>query len=185
MKVIETPLSGAKVIEPDVFGDHRGFFLESWNARRYAEHGLPGHFVQSNVSRSAKNVLRGLHFQQPQAQGKLVYVLEGAVFDVAVDIRHDSPTFGQWYGVTLSADNFRQFYVPEGFAHGFCVLSDSALFAYHCTTGYAPEYDAGICWNDPDIGIQWPIEQPVLSEKDKQLPRLTNISTHKLPTMRS
>ena len=184
MKVTETPLSGAKIIEPDVFGDHRGFFLESWNARRYAEHGLPERFVQSNLSRSKKNVLRGLHFQQPQAQGKLVYVLEGAVFDVAVDIRHGSPTFGQWHGVTLSADNFRQFYVPEGFAHGFCVLSDSALFAYHCTQAYAPQYDAGILWNDPDIGIQWPIEQPLLSEKDRQLPRLADISIDKLPAMR-
>lgn len=183
MKVIDTPLPGARIIEPKVFGDARGFFMESWNAQRYAEHGLPNHFVQSNVSRSAKNVLRGLHFQNPEPQGKLVYVLEGAVFDVAVDIRHGSPTFGQWHGVTLSADNFRQFYVPEGFAHGFCVLSDSALFAYHCTRVYAPQYDAGIHWNDPDIGIRWPVENPLLSEKDSQLPRLRDIQPHSLPEM--
>jgi len=181
VKVLDTPLPGAKIIEPKVFGDARGFFMESWNARRYGEHGLPTRFVQSNVSRSARNVLRGLHFQHPQAQGKLVYVLEGAVFDVAVDIRPDSPTFGQWHGVTLSADNFRQFYVPEGFAHGFCVLSDSALFAYHCTEFYAPEYDAGVLWNDPNIGIQWPVEHPLLSEKDSQLPRLRDIPAHQLP----
>ncbi len=127
--------------------------------------------------------MRGLHFQQPQPQGKLVYVLEGAVFDVAVDIRRGSPTFGQWHGVTLSADNFRQFYVPEGFAHGFCVLSDSALFAYHCTRAYAPQYDAGIRWNDPDIGIRWPVEQPLLSEKDATLPLLRDMPADQLPEL--
>lgn len=172
MKVIETEVPGALIIEPDVHGDARGFFLETWNHGRYAQTGIDPLFVQSNVSRSQGKVLRGLHFQNPHPQGKLVYVLEGEVFDVAVDIRAGSPTFGQWAGVTLSAGNFRQFYVPEGFAHGFCVMSETALFAYHCTEIYRPEHEQVLRWNDPAIGVRWPLDQPSLSSKDAHAPDL-------------
>jgi len=167
MKVIETAISGVLLIEPKVFGDSRGFFFESFQAARYAEAGIKGPFVQDNHSRSAKGVLRGLHFQKQYPQGKLVYVTSGTVFDVAVDIRKDSPTFGQWVGVTLSADEHQQFYVPPGLAHGFCVLSDTAEFQYKCTDYYHPEDEGCIRWDDPDIGIQWPLtEEPKLSAKD-------------------
>ena len=141
--------------------------MESWNGTRYEEHGIPNHFVQDNLSFSAHGVLRGLHFQKPKAQGKLVSVLRGAVFDVAVDIRVGSPTFGRWTSVTLSAENKRQFWVPPGFAHGFVVTGESALFSYKCTDYYAPEYDGTILWNDPGIGILWPLENPSLSDKDR------------------
>ncbi|HEC84839.1 MAG TPA: dTDP-4-dehydrorhamnose 3,5-epimerase [Thioploca sp.] len=167
MKVIETAIPGVLLIEPKVFGDSRGFFFESFQAARYAEAGIKGPFVQDNHSRSAKGVLRGLHFQKQYPQGKLVYVTSGTVFDVAVDIRKDSPTFGQWVGVTLSADEHQQFYVPPGLAHGFCVLSDTAEFQYKCTDYYHPEDEGCIRWDDPDIGIQWPLtEEPKLSAKD-------------------
>ncbi len=167
MKVTETAIPGVLLIEPKVFGDSRGFFFESFQAARYAEAGIKGPFVQDNHSRSAKGVLRGLHFQKQYPQGKLVYVTSGTVFDVAVDIRKDSPTFGQWVGVTLSADEHQQFYVPPGLAHGFCVLSDTAEFQYKCTDYYHPEDDGCIRWDDPDIGIQWPLtEEPKLSAKD-------------------
>lgn len=168
MNVIETKLQGVVIIEPKVFGDNRGFFMETWNKEKYEQAGLPYNFVQDNLSFSTKGVLRGLHFQNPNPQGKLVYVLQGKVFDVAVDIRVGSPTFGQWEGVTLSSENKKQFYVPEGFAHGFCVLSDTALFAYKCTDKYNHQAESGIMWNDPDIAIDWPIEEPILSEKDKK-----------------
>jgi len=154
------------IIEPDVFGDNRGFFMETWHAERYAEHGLDKIFVQDNHSRSEKGVLRGLHYQLEHPQGKLLRVVHGVVFDVAVDIRRGSPTFGQWVGVELTGDNHRQLYVPPGFAHGFCVLSDSADFLYKCTDYYAPDDEYGLLWNDPDIGIDWPGREFMVSEKD-------------------
>jgi dTDP-4-dehydrorhamnose 3,5-epimerase len=163
-----TPLPGLLKIRPDVFGDARGFFQETWNLRRYTEAGLDRHFVQDNLSYSRRGILRGLHFQNPRPQGKLVYVLEGEVFDVAVDVRTDSPTFGQWYGETLSAENHLQLFVPEGFAHGFCVTSEFALFAYKCTDFYNPSAEFSLQWNDPAIGIQWPIQDPELSAKDRE-----------------
>ncbi|MEZ5671850.1 MAG: dTDP-4-dehydrorhamnose 3,5-epimerase [Thiotrichaceae bacterium] len=166
MKVTTTKLPGVLLIEPKVFGDERGFFLESFNAQRYAEAGIVGNFVQDNHSRSVKGVLRGLHFQKQYPQGKLVYLTRGAVFDVAVDIRKDSPTFGQWVGVTLTAESHQQFYVPPGFAHGFCVLSDTADFHYKCTDYYHPEDEGSLRWNDPDVGIIWEFAEPILSNKD-------------------
>jgi dTDP-4-dehydrorhamnose 3,5-epimerase len=181
MRLNETSLPGALVIEPQVFGDSRGFFYESYNEARFAEAGIHAHFVQTNVSRSTKGVLRGLHYQWPNPQGKLVSVLEGEVFDVAVDIRRDSPHFGQWTGTMLTADNKRHFWIPEGFAHGFCVLSDYATFSYQCTALYDRESDAGIRWNDEDIGIDWPIAQPLLSEKDAKAPRLKDVPRSRLP----
>ena len=181
MKTIETKLPGAMVFEPKVFGDERGFFMETWNYQRYKEAGLDAKFVQSNLSKSSKGVLRGLHFQNPHAQGKLVQIIEGEVFDVAVDIRKGSPTFGQWHGEILSAKNNRQFYIPEGFAHGFCVLSDSAVFSYMCTNVYHAQYDCSLLWNDPEIAIDWPLNNPLLSEKDKNAPTLKTIDSNKLP----
>ncbi|MHC9015721.1 dTDP-4-dehydrorhamnose 3,5-epimerase [Stenotrophomonas bentonitica] len=184
MKLIETAMSGCKVIEPAVFGDDRGFFFETWNADRFGEHGLPTAFVQSNVSGSAKGVLRGLHYQWPRPQGKLVTVLEGEVYDVAVDIRRGSPTFGRWEAVVLSAENKRQFWIPEGFAHGFAVLSERALFSYLCTDVYVKESDAGIRWNDADIAVDWPISAPTLSAKDEVAPFLKDIPEDRLPVFR-
>jgi dTDP-4-dehydrorhamnose 3,5-epimerase len=181
MKIIETALPGAIVIEPQVFGDARGFFYESYNEAKYREAGIDHRFVQSNVSRSAKGVLRGLHYQWPHPQGKLVSVLEGEVYDVAVDIRRDSPTFGRWVGVMLTADNHRHFWVPEGFAHGFCVLSEFATFSYQCTALYDREGDAAIRWNDADIGIDWPVSAPLLSEKDTRAPFLKDVPAERLP----
>jgi len=184
VKLIETAMSGCKVIEPAVFGDDRGFFFETWNADRFGEHGLPTAFVQSNVSGSAKGVLRGLHYQWPRPQGKLVTVLEGEVYDVAVDIRRGSPTFGRWEAVVLSAENKRQFWIPEGFAHGFAVLSERALFSYLCTDVYVKESDAGIRWNDADIAVDWPISVPTLSAKDEVAPFLKDIPEDRLPVFR-
>ena len=181
MKVIETRLPGCVVIEPAVFGDERGFFFEGWNAARFGQLGLPDRFVQSNVSSSSKGVLRGLHYQWPRPQGKLVSVLEGEVYDVAVDIRRGSPTFGQWEAVVLSAQNKRQFWIPEGFAHGFAVLSDTALFHYLCTDVYVKEADAGVRWNDADIAVNWPVGAPTLSPKDEHAPFLKDIAEERLP----
>ena len=181
MKVIKPAVPGLLIIEPDVFKDQRGFFMETWNAKRYAEAGLDVDFVQDNLSYSSYGVLRGLHFQQPHAQGKLVYVLQGTVYDVAVDIRVGSPSFGRWYGVELSAENKRQFYIPEGFAHGYCVLSETALFAYKCTNYYSPQTEGGIAWNDPELGIDWPVANPILSDKDTKYPLLREIDQSKLP----
>ena len=175
MNVIATDLSGVLIVEPKVFPDARGFFLETYNKEKYQAAGLPLEFVQDNLSFSSRGVLRGLHYQNPHAQGKLVYILQGEVWDVAVDIRRDSPQFGQWTAVTLSSDNKKQFYIPPGFAHGFCVLSETALFAYKCTDLYHPECDAGVRWNDPDIGIAWPVADPILSEKDKRQPLLKDL----------
>jgi dTDP-4-dehydrorhamnose 3,5-epimerase len=181
MRLVETGLPGAVVVEPQVHGDARGFFLEAWNAERYEAAGLPGSFRQSNVSRSGRRVVRGLHFQYPQPQGKLVSVLEGRVFDVAVDIRRGSPYFGRWAGVELSAENHRQLYVPEGFAHGFCVLGETALLAYLCTAEYCAEHDAVIAWDDPGIGIRWPVGDGVLSARDAAAPRLAELPPERLP----
>ena len=167
MKVSETGLPCVMRIEPDVFGDTRGFFYESWSASRYAAAGFSGPFVQDNVSQSSRGSLRGLHLQHPHGQGKLVYVLVGEVFDVAVDVRVGSPHFGQWGAVTLSESNRHQLYIPPGFAHGFCVVSDTALVAYKCTERYYPEAEITVAWNGPDIGIRWPIAVPTLSEKDR------------------
>lgn len=169
MKVIETSIAGVKIIEPRVFGDERGFFLETFQARRYAEDaGIDLPFVQDNHSRSAKGVLRGLHFQKTKPQGKLVRVVRGEVFDVAVDIRRDSPTFGRWEAVILSEENKRQFWVPPGLAHGFVVLSETADFEYKCTDYYDPSDEACLIWNDPTVGIEWPLAEPQLSAKDAQ-----------------
>ena len=170
MKVISTDIDGLLVVEPNVFGDDRGFFFESFNARRFAElTGVDAEFVQDNHSRSAKNVLRGLHYQIEQAQGKLVRVTAGAVFDVAVDLRKSSPTFGKWFGIELSAENKRQLWIPPGFAHGFLVTSDAAEFLYKTTDYYAPQHERAILWNDPAIGIEWPLQgDPLLSGKDQK-----------------
>ena len=181
MNVLETKLPGVLVFEPRVFGDERGFFMETWHAERYEEAGLPSRFVQDNLSFSQRGVLRGLHFQNPDQQGKLVNVLQGEAYDVAVDIRVGSPTFGGWTAVTLSSENKRQFYVPEGFAHGFLVTSDSALFAYKCTAKYNAKAEAGVLWNDPEIGIEWPMEDPVLSEKDRSALPLGEMTVEQLP----
>jgi dTDP-4-dehydrorhamnose 3,5-epimerase len=180
MNVTEFEIAGLRLIEPRVFGDTRGFFLESWNERRYRDAGIPGPFVQDNLSFSRRGTLRGLHFQNPSAQAKLVSVLQGEVFDVAVDMRRSSPTFGQWQGATLSAENKQQFFIPPGFAHGFAVLSETALFFYKCTAFYAPKHEVTLAWNDPDIGIQWPLADPVLSEKDQRGWRLQDIPAEKL-----
>ena len=242
MKVAQTDLPGCLVIEPRVFGDERGFFYEGWNRTRFAEHGIHATFVQSNVSQSARGVLRGLHYQWPNPQGKLVSVLEGEVYDVAVDvrrgsphfgrwaeqgldldfvqsnvscsergvlrglhyqwpnpqgklvsvlegevydvavdIRRGSPTFGRWVGAMLTAENHRHFWIPEGFAHGFCVLSDFATFSYQCTALYDQQADAGIRWDDESIGIEWPICTPLLSEKDARAPLLGQVTAQRLP----
>ncbi len=181
MRVLETGLDGVIIVEPQVHGDERGFFLESWKASNYTGHGLPNNFVQCNVSRSAKGVLRGLHYQFQQPQGKLVSVFEGCIFDVAVDIRPGSPSFAHWVGVELSAENHRQIFIPEGFAHGFVVLSESALFHYLCTNEYAHEYDAAIAWNDPDIGVRWPSEPQAISARDRAAPLLRDVAVERLP----
>lgn len=168
MNIIETAIPGVLIIEPRVFGDARGFFMETWNAAAFAAAGLDLAFVQDNHSRSQKGVLRGLHFQNPGPQGKLVRVTNGAVFDVAVDLRASSPTFGQWVGVELSAANKRMFWVPEGFAHGFLTLEDDTDFLYKCTAPYAPQSEHTLAWDDPAVGIEWPVTDldPIISEKD-------------------
>lgn len=181
MKLIASSLPGCTLIEPAVFGDSRGFFFETWNAERFADQGLPGNFVQSNVSSSERGVLRGLHYQWPRPQGKLVTVLQGEVYDVAVDIRRGSPTFGRWEAFILSGQNRRQLWIPPGFAHGFAVLSDTALFNYLCTDVYVKEVDAAIRWNDADLAVDWPITAPTLSAKDQQAPFLKDISEDRLP----
>jgi dTDP-4-dehydrorhamnose 3,5-epimerase len=168
MKVQETNLPGVMLIEPRVFGDSRGFFLETFSAERYAELGITKPFIQDNWSRSCRGTLRGLHFQIKQSQGKLVHVMQGEIFDVAVDLRQDSPTYGHWVGATLSAENKRQLWIPPGFAHGFSVISETADFAYKCTDSYAPEHERTLLWNDPSIGVNWPLEgEPILSDKDR------------------
>ena len=181
MKIIETELPGCVVIEPAVHGDARGFFYESFNAKRFADAGFPVTFVQTNVSRSARGVLRGLHYQWPNPQGKLVSVLEGEVYDVAVDIRTGSPTHGRWAAAVLTAENKRHFWIPEGFAHGFAVLSEHATFVYQCTALYDGACDAAIRWNDAALAIDWPIAEPSLSEKDAKAPFLADVGRERLP----
>ena len=180
INVIKTSIDGLIIIEPKVFGDERGYFMECYNKEAFEKEGLFMNFVQDNESKSKKGVLRGLHFQTKHTQGKLVRVISGEVFDVGVDLRKGSPTYGKYEGVILSGENKRMFYIPEGFAHGFLVLSDEAVFTYKCTDLYRPEYDAGIIYNDPDIEIDWPLDdgQIVLSEKDKQLPTLKEADFH-------
>ncbi|EIF44093.1 dTDP-4-dehydrorhamnose 3,5-epimerase [gamma proteobacterium BDW918] len=176
MNVIPTQLKDCVIIEPKVFGDHRGFFLETFQADRYRDMaGISLPFVQDNHSRSAKGVLRGLHFQKTKPQGKLVRVVSGEVYDVAVDIRPDSPSFGQWEGVILSEENKRQFWVPPGFAHGFVVLSDTADFEYKCTDYYDPSDEGSLIWNDPAMAITWPLKNPTLSDKDSKAPTFAEL----------
>jgi dTDP-4-dehydrorhamnose 3,5-epimerase len=174
MKIHETELPGVLVIEPRVFTDDRGFFLETYQAERYVAAGIAQPFVQDNLSRSLRGALRGLHFQEPKAQGKLVQVMRGTVYDVIVDVRRGSPTFGKWIGVELSGDAPKQVWIPPGFAHGFCVTSDSADFYYKCTTPYAPDAERSIRWDDPAIGIVWPVRDPLLSKKDAAAPLLAD-----------
>ncbi len=180
MIIEQTRLPGVLVCKPRVYQDSRGFFMELWNERVYAEYGLDLRFVQGNLSYSRRGVLRGLHYQNPDPQGKLVSVLEGEVFDVAVDIRAGSPTFGEWFGLTLSAENRHQVYIPPGFAHGFVVTGETALFCYGCTNFYSPEGDGSIRWDDPDLGIPWPVEAPLLSEKDAAAPLLHEVDPARL-----
>ena len=181
MKVLETGLPGCLMFEPRVFGDDRGWFFESFNHDRLRDLGLQPTFVQGNVSRSARGVLRGLHYQWPKPQGKFVTVLEGEVYDVAVDIRRGSPTFGQWEAVVLSESNHRHFWIPPGFAHGFVVLSENATFSYLCTAYYDRAADAVIRWNDAKLAIDWPVAQPSLSDKDANAPFLGDVAPARLP----
>jgi dTDP-4-dehydrorhamnose 3,5-epimerase len=180
MNVIKCELPGLLIIEPKVFGDSRGFFMETWNRKRYVEAGLNSDFVQDNISVSRKGALRGLHFQNPNGQGKLVSVLQGEVFDVAVDLRRSSPTFGKSHGLSLSAENKRQFFIPAGFAHGFLVLSETAMFHYKCTDYYSPKDEMTLRWDDPELRIAWPLKQPTLSEKDAKGLRLQEIPQTRL-----
>ena len=183
MKRIDTDLPGVCILEPTVYGDARGFFLESYNRKVFADLGIDDDFVQDNHSRSRGGVLRGLHFQVQQSQAKLVRVLRGEVFDIAVDVRRSSKTFGQWLGVTLTEDEPRMLYIPKGFAHGFYVVSDMAEFTYKVDDFYAPEHERGIIWNDPDIGITWPpgCREPVLSDRDAAHGRLADLGESDLP----
>jgi dTDP-4-dehydrorhamnose 3,5-epimerase len=176
MKINTTPIDGLLVLEPEVFRDERGFFLETFHEQKYESFGIESKFVQDNLSFSSKGILRGLHFQYRHPQAKLVQVFSGEVFDVAVDIRRGSPTFGKWFGIMLSQDNLYQMFIPECFAHGYCVVSETALFAYKCTDFYSPSDEGGLLWSDPDIGIEWPVSDPVLSQKDSRLPRLLEFS---------
>lgn len=180
MHIERLKLEGALVIEPDVYPDKRGYFLETYQEKRYAAYGIRETFVQDNLSFSLKNTLRGLHFQNPNAQAKLVQVIQGVVLDFIVDIRKGSSTFGQWLGVRLSADNHRQLFVPAGFAHGYYVVSDQAIFTYKCSDYYAPEKERGILWSDTDIGLDLPIKDPIVSEKDMAYPRLKDIPEEQL-----
>jgi len=181
MKYIDTPLPGVILIEPDVHEDRRGYFIELYHLDRYAKAGLHARFVQDNFARSVHATLRGLHYQRRHPQGKLVMVTEGTVFDVAVDVRRGSPSLGKWYGVELSAENKRQLYVPPGFAHGYCVVSETAAVMYKCTDFYVPEDGRGIIWNDPALGISWPVATPLLSAKDQSFATLAESGTE-LPT---
>jgi dTDP-4-dehydrorhamnose 3,5-epimerase len=181
MKTTRTELEGVLIIEPPVFPDDRGYFMETFQQKRYHEIGIDTSFVQDNLSFSKKGTLRGLHFQHPHAQAKLVQVLQGEVLDVIVDIRKGSPTFGRWAGIRLSEQNKRQLFVPENFAHGYCVLSETALFTYKCSEFYNPACEKGIRWSDPNIGIQWPLADPILSDKDSRYPALKDIPPKDLP----
>lgn len=181
MNLYPTRLPGVYLIAPRVFTDPRGFFLETWHAERYRQAHIPGPFVQDNHSCSVRGALRGLHYQLAHPQGKLVSVLQGEVFDVAVDIRRGSPTFGHWVGEILSGENHRQLYIPPGFAHGFCVLSETAHFLYKCTDFYTPDDEYGLRWDDPALHINWPVSVPLLSEKDQCYPTLETVPQEQLP----
>lgn len=181
MNVITASLEGVLIIEPDIFNDNRGFFMETYNRDRYRKYDINRIFVQDNLSFSVQGTLRGLHYQIKHPQAKLVQVITGQIFDVAVDIREGSSTFGKWIGVHLSDKNKRQLFIPEGFAHGFCVLSETAHFLYKCSDFYAPEDEGGILWSDPDIGIDWPVKDPIISEKDKKYPYLSDLLPEQLP----
>ena len=182
MKIITTSIKGILIIEPVTFRDKRGFFMETYNRNRYNASGINATFVQDNLSCSLKNTVRGLHFQIKHPQAKLIQVITGEIFDVAVDLRPGSATFGKWIGILLSDENRLQVFVPEGFAHGFCVLSEFALFYYKCSDFYAPDDEGGIIWSDPDIGIEWPVENPIISEKDKQYQKLSGLTAEQLPS---
>jgi dTDP-4-dehydrorhamnose 3,5-epimerase len=182
MNIVTTSIKGLLIIEPKIFKDNRGFFMETYNRREYEASGITDTFVQDNLSYSLKNTLRGLHFQIRHSQAKLVQTVFGEIFDVAVDLRSGSATFGRWTGVRLSDKSGRQMYIPKGFAHGFCVLSESALFSYKCSDFYAPDDEGGIIWSDQDINIKWPVEEPVISEKDKRHPKLSSLSAEQLPS---
>jgi dTDP-4-dehydrorhamnose 3,5-epimerase len=180
VRVLPTAIPGVLVIEPDVHADGRGFFVETYHAERYRQHGIDGPFVQDNHSRSVAGTLRGLHLQIRRPQGKLVRVIEGEVYDVAVDVRRGSPTFGRWVAVTLTAENFKQCYIPPGFAHGFCVVSPIAQVEYKCTDVYDPASEVGVAWNDPGLAIAWPVRDPLLSPRDTGHPHLADL-TDQLP----
>jgi dTDP-4-dehydrorhamnose 3,5-epimerase len=181
MDVLKTEIGGVLVIAPKAFEDQRGFLMETFHRRRYEEAGIVADFCQDNLSFSCRNTLMGLHYQFPHEQAKLVQVLQGEILDVAVDVRRDSPTFGRWVRVALSGDNRRQMFIPKGFAHGFCVLSETALFIYKCSDFYAPDCDRGVFWSDPSVGIEWPVQVPLLSTKDEELPLLEEIPPEQLP----
>jgi len=176
----DTSMEGVKLLEPDIFNDERGYFFESWNENQYRQFGLPQKFVQDNISSSKKGVIRGLHYQIPRPQGKLIFVLDGEIFDVVVDLRKKSPKFGTWYGVTLSDKRHQQLFVPAGFAHGFQVLNERATIQYKCTEFYSPSDEVGIRWDDPSLAIEWPVKEIVVSEKDRTLPLLEEISSDRL-----
>ena len=176
MRVVPTALAGVLIIEPAIHADGRGFFLETYHADRYREHGIVGLFVQDNHSRSVANTLRGLHLQLQRPQGKLIRVIEGEIFDVAVDVRRGSPTFGRFVSVVLSAENFKQCYVPPGFAHGFCVVSPLAQVEYKCTDLYDPKSEIGVAWNDPALAIPWPVAEPILSDRDRRHQTLAELA---------
>jgi dTDP-4-dehydrorhamnose 3,5-epimerase len=184
MKFTELEIPGLILVEPDAFADSRGYFTETFHSEKYAAGGIDRDFVQDNFSHSVRGVLRGLHFQRRNPQGKLVYVAAGEIFDVAVDMRRGSPAFGRWVGCTLGARDHRQLFVPEGCAHGFCVLSDEADVMYKCTTFYVPSDDQGIVWNDPSLGIRWPVDRPILSTKDAALPLFSSIPEDLFPVYR-
>jgi dTDP-4-dehydrorhamnose 3,5-epimerase len=176
VRVVNTELPGVLIIEPDIHGDDRGYFLETYHAGKYRAHGINGPFLQDNHSRSGGGTLRGLHLQLRRPQGKLVRAVEGAIYDVAVDVRRGSPMFGRWVAVTLSAENFRQCYIPPGFAHGFCVVTPMAQVEYKCTDLYDPDSELGIAWNDPSLAIPWPVGEPVLSSRDQHNPTLRDVA---------
>ena len=183
MRTRRGSLEGVVIVDPDVHGDERGFFAESFSRRRYAEAGIAADFVQDNVSRSERNVLRGMHYQIRHPQGHMVFVSRGEIFDVGLDLRRGSPTFGEWMGVALSAGTLRQVYWPPGLAHGFCVLSDDAIVNYKCTAYYAAGDEGGVAWNDPDVGIEWPIDEPLIAPRDAAFPRLHDVSVDCLPQL--
>ena len=185
MNIITTSIEGVLIIEPEIFEDSRGFFMETYNRNRYFKCGINTVFVQDNLSYSVQGAVRGLHYQIRNSQAKLVQVISGEIFDVSVDIRPDSPTFGKWVGFHLSERNRRQLFIPQGFAHGFCVLSEIAHFLYKCSDFFAPDDEGGINWSDPEIGIDWPVKDPIISEKDKPHPNLSDLTEKQLPFLKN